>query len=118
MQIKSQLESVEPFQIVKSKAFFSKKALLLRDQIHEYVHGFPAAKNHLQVLEKYRGNSPEKKPDLNSDQKTKINLPETDEYFPVDKVRLKKAIKAALIKKDNDPSKVDLQNILREQKNV
>ena len=35
--------------------------------------------------------------------------------FPVDKLKLKKAIKAALIRNDNDPSKLDLGVILREQ---
>ena len=34
--------------------------------------------------------------------------------FPVDKVKLKRAIKAALIKNNNDPTKLDLNVILRE----
>jgi len=38
-----------------------------------------------------------------------------DEYLPVDPVRLKKAIKTALIKNENDPDKIDIQSIMREQ---
>ena len=35
--------------------------------------------------------------------------------MPVDPKRLKKAIKNALIKNDNNPDKIDIQNIMREQ---
>ena len=42
----------------------------------------------------------------------KITLPEKD--LPVDSHRLKKAIKIALLKNDNDPEKIDLQSIMRE----
>lgn len=38
-----------------------------------------------------------------------------DEDLPVDPKRLKKAIKTALIKNDNNPDKIDIQNIMREQ---
>ena len=40
-------------------------------------------------------------------------MPESD--LPVDPERLKKAIKTALIKNDNDPDKIDIQSIMREQ---
>ena len=35
--------------------------------------------------------------------------------MPVDPKRLRKAIKNALIKNDNNPDKIDIQNIMREQ---
>ena len=38
-----------------------------------------------------------------------------DEDLPVDPERLKKAIKIALIKNDNNPDKIDIQSIMREQ---
>ena len=41
-----------------------------------------------------------------------ITLPEKE--LPVDSNRLKKAIKVALLKNDNDPQKIDLQSIMRE----
>ena len=40
-------------------------------------------------------------------------IPEED--LPVDPQRLKKAIKTALIKNENNPDKIDINSIMREQ---
>jgi len=41
-----------PMSIVRAQPFFSRHSHLLRDQIEEYVHGFPATKAHRQVIAK------------------------------------------------------------------
>jgi len=38
-----------------------------------------------------------------------------DQELPVDPDRLRKAIKNALLKNDNNPDKIDIQSIMREQ---
>ena len=118
MQVKSQLESLEPVQIARSRAFFGKNTFLLRDQLSEYVAGFPAAKNHQKVVEKHFGRRCDSQSVEESQSEAKKKVPEPEEPaepFPVDKAKLKNAIKAALIKNDNDPAKLDLGVILREQ---
>ncbi len=47
--------------------------------------------------------------------KDPVDLLIPDEELPVDPERLKKAIKIALIKNDNNPEKIDIQSIMREQ---
>ena len=44
-----------------------------------------------------------------------VNIKLPDEELPVDGKRLRKAIKIALLKNDNDPEKIDIQCIMREQ---
>ena len=39
-------------EIVRAQPFFSGKSLILRDQLIEYVQGFPATKAHRQMISK------------------------------------------------------------------
>ena len=43
-KIKSQLESITPMQIERTRQFYPSNTFLLRDQIEAYVAGFPATK--------------------------------------------------------------------------
>ena len=49
-KLQSQLHTIMPMEIVRSQPFFSQKSHLLRDQLEEYVHGFPATKAHRQII--------------------------------------------------------------------
>ena len=44
-----------------------------------------------------------------------INIMLPEQELPVDPERLKKAIKISLLKHDNDPNKIDISSIMREQ---
>lgn len=44
-----------------------------------------------------------------------INIMLPEQELPVDPERLKKAIKISLLKNDNDPNKIDISSIMREQ---
>lgn len=39
-------------EIVRAQPFFSRHSLILRDQLEEYVQGFPATKAHRQIIAK------------------------------------------------------------------
>jgi len=39
-------------EIVRAQPFFSSKSLILRDQLEEYVNGFPATRAHRQMIAK------------------------------------------------------------------
>ena len=127
-------------EIVRAQPFFSKNARILRDQLDEYVQGFPATKAHRKIIaNKYKidylqqnsgsqefdqanqsfggdegpQQQSQQKREMNMTGGMKITLP--DKELPVDTHRLKKAIKIALLKNDNDPEKIDLSSIMREQ---
>ena len=127
-------------EIVRAQPFFSRHSLILRDQLEEYVNGFPATRAHRQIIAKAYNMKSEEigfKNDVKPSQKMtpkskqqastsnlKDNEPESDliaslippnSDLPVDPDRLKKAIKNALIKNDNKPEKIDIQSIMREQ---
>ena len=98
------------------------------------MQGFPATRAHRKILAKQYNMadqsfisskdeneaSEERKVPQQEAQKNQMNmtgglnitLPEKE--LPVDSNRLKKAIKVALLKNDNDPQKIDLQSIMRE----
>ena len=39
-------------EIVRAQPFFSRHSLILRDQLEEYVQGFPATRAHRQIIAK------------------------------------------------------------------
>ena len=122
-KLQSQLDTIVPMEIVRAQPFFSKNSHILRDQIDEYVQGFPATKAHRKILAKQYNMtdqsfisskdeneaSEERKLPQQEVQKNQMNmtgglnitLPEKE--LPVDMIRLKKAIKVALLKNDNNP---------------
>lgn len=132
-------------EIVRAQPFFSKKSHILRDQLEEYVKGFPATKAHRQIIaNKYTQMRPESNNSIRvlNDHASETSLVEKkresssvnpasekrhlklaggvdiklpDEELPVDSKRLRKAIKNALLKNDNNPEKIDIQSIMREQ---
>ena len=51
-KLQSQLNTIMPMEIVRAQPFFSRHSHILRDQIDEYVHGFPATKVHRQIIAK------------------------------------------------------------------
>ena len=51
-KLQSQLNTIMPMEIVRAQPFFSRHSHILRDQIDEYVHGFPATKAHHQIIAK------------------------------------------------------------------
>ena len=48
--MQSQLNTIVPMEIVRAQPFFSKNARILRDQLDEYVQGFPATKAHRKII--------------------------------------------------------------------
>ena len=51
-KLQSQLNTQMPMEIVRNLPFFHKNTLFLRDQIEEYVHGFPATMGHRKIIAK------------------------------------------------------------------
>ena len=141
-KLQNQLNTITPMQIVRAQPFFSRHSLILRDQLEEYVQGFPATKAHRQIIAKAYNMDPmelghveaigkikekpstknpyqniremktsaarvsPEKPSTAGDPLVEQLMPDKD--LPVDPERLKKAIKNALIKNDNQPEKIDI----------
>ena len=49
-KLQSQLNTIVPMEIVRAQPFFSKNARILRDQLDEYVQGFPATRAHRKII--------------------------------------------------------------------
>ena len=128
-KLQNQMDTIMPMEIVRAQPFFSRHSLILRDQLEEYVNGFPATKAHRQMIAKnYNLDTFEvtqagdqvpitvaKKSKKRAAKKDEIDMLIPDQDLPVDPQRLKKAIKIALIKNGNNPDKIDIQSIMREQ---
>ena len=138
-KLQSQLNTIMPMEIVRAQPFFSRQSHTLRDQMEEYVSGFPATRAHRQIIAKAFNMQNYEIEEPPADTKKNIKTPKAstkkdysdaqklfnemnqhaasknqgemlipDQDLPVDPDRLKKAIKTALIKNENNPDKIDI----------